>query len=79
MEFYGWVIVQKRKQSPISHDKRTDHLATVDGFFPAVDHPRFHQFADTVADHLGMDSDILVRFQRRQHRIGYAPDTQLES
>ncbi len=75
---YGRVVVDEVVDALRTHQERRDHLALVDILGFAVDYAALHQRKHAVGEHLGMDAEVLVAAQLRQHGIGNGADAHLQ-
>ena len=53
-------------------------LAAVEGLALARDGARFHQVDDAVGHHLGVDAEVLLVFEKREQRMGNAPNADFD-
>ncbi len=75
---YHRVIINKVIQVPASHHETGYNFFRVFCFFLACDHAAFNQVYYTVAEHLGVNTEVFMVAQRFQYRIRYSPDSHLQ-
>ena len=75
----GRVVVDEVVQAARAHEEVRHHLVAVQGLAGVGDDALVVEVDDALAEHLGVDAEVVLLVQEQQHRVGDAADAELQA